>query len=305
MLHPIYAFKESGITTEYNATFALEAVKGFLATIPRGKEIYQRGIVRMCCELYWEALADSDCLYFLDKTPRYYFVIRELAELFPNARFVFLLRNPMAVLVSVIKTWVKDNSFWLREFKSDLLVAPANLVRGIEDLSRNAIVIHFEQMVQQPEAELRRLCAYLRLEFEPEMLNYASRDLPRWEYGDQVTVYQAAAPLTTRSEAWIDALDKPQIWRFVSDYKSALGAEIIEAMGYSVQAIQRALEARQPPRWKLSPTLGLGHALEQDNERLRLDLRKIVAHQMLMLQKWGIRHFLFRRCRLPIPKKPS
>jgi hypothetical protein len=304
MLHPIYAFKDSGITTEYNSTFALKAVKGFLATIPRGKEIYQRGIVRMCCELYREALVGSDSLYFLDKTPRYYFVIRELAELFPNARFVFLLRNPMAVLVSIIKTWVKDNPFWLREYKSDLLIAPANLVRGIEDLSANAIVVHFEQLVQQPETELRRLCAYLSLEFEPEMLNYVSNDLPRWEYGDQVTVYQAAAPLTTRREAWIDALDAPQIWRFVSNYKSALGAGIIEAMGYSIQAIQRALDARRPPRWKLYPTFGLGDALEQDDERSQFDLRKIVARRMLMIQKWGIRHFLLRPHRLLIPKKP-
>ena len=305
MLHPIYAFKERGITTEYNSALALEAVKGFLATIPRGKEIYQRGIVRMCCELYREALAGSDCLYFLDKTPRYYLVIGELAELFPNARFVFLLRNPMAVLVSVIKTWVKDNPFWLREYKSDLLVAPANLVRGIEELSANAIVVHFEQLVKQPEVELRRLCAYLRLEFESEMLNYASGNLPRWEYGDQVTVYQAAAPLTTRSEAWIDALDAPQIWRFVSDYKSALGARIIEAMGYSIQAIQRALDARQPPRWKLYPTFGLGDVLEQDDERFHFDLRKIVAQKMSMIQKRGIRHFLLRPHRLLIRKKPS
>jgi len=211
----------------------------------------------------------------------------------------------MAVLVSVIKTWVIDNPFWLRECKSDLLVAPANLVRGIADLSGNAIVVHFEQIVQQPEAELRRLCAYLRLEFEPEMLNYASRDLPRWKYGDQGTVYEAAAPLPTRREAWIDALDNPQIWRFVSDYKSALGAQIIEAMGYSIQAIQRALDARQPPRWKLSPTFGLGDAFQQDDERFQFDLRKIVTQQMLMIQKRGIRHFLLRPHRLLIPKKPS
>src|SRR5260370_33753312 len=103
------------------------------------------------------------------------------------------------------------------------------------------------------------------------MLNYGSRDLPRWEYGDQATVYQAAAPLPTRSEAWIDALDNPQIWRFVSDYKSALGAQIIEAMGYSIQAIQRALDARQPPRWKLYPTFGLRDAMEQDGGRFEFD----------------------------------
>jgi hypothetical protein len=186
-----------------------------------------------------------------------------------------------------------------------LLVAPANLVRGIEELSANAIVVHFEQIVQQPETELRRLCAYLSLEFEPEMLNYASRDLPRWEYGDQVTVYQAAAALTTQSEAWIDALNNPQIWRFVSEYKSALGAEIIEAMGYSIQAIQRALDARQPPHWKLFPTFGLRDVLEQDDERFQFDLRKIVAQQMLMIQKRGIRHFLLRPHRLLTLKKPS
>ena len=43
--------------------------------------------------------------WFLDKTPRYHLVVDEIMELFPDARFVFLWRNPLAVAASIIESF--------------------------------------------------------------------------------------------------------------------------------------------------------------------------------------------------------
>ena len=131
MLHPLYALRPEGYEVEYNAEWARNAVQGFVDELPDGKEAYFNGLRRMYSYLYNCAATSSGKRYFLDKTPRYYFIISELYKTFPEARFIILLRNPLAVLCSIINTWTQDDWFKLYLYKQDLLEAPARLIEGI------------------------------------------------------------------------------------------------------------------------------------------------------------------------------
>ena len=82
MLHPVYAVRERGIQTEYNATWAHDALKQFLGSIPKGKDTYFQLIHQMYDALYQHTLEGTGKTYFLDKTPRYYFIIPELMKIF-------------------------------------------------------------------------------------------------------------------------------------------------------------------------------------------------------------------------------
>jgi hypothetical protein len=47
-------------------------------------------------DLYTRAAGEAR--YFLDKTPRYHYVVDDLFRVFPEAKTIFLWRNPLAIV---------------------------------------------------------------------------------------------------------------------------------------------------------------------------------------------------------------
>ncbi len=266
MLHPFYALRPNGYEAEYNGWLAQNALRTFLQALPDGEEAYFEGVRRMYAYLYEQALANSGRTYFLDKTPRYYFIIPELYHAFPEAHYIILLRNPLAVFCSVVRTWVEENWLGLYHFRHDLIRAPALLVEGLQRLGDQGVVVRYESLVNSPEDEMRRICSRLGLEFVVEMVTYGKRDLPQWRFGDQREVYAHASPIAEYAEKWIQALEEPQMWRFANDYLRMLGPEIVNRMGYAYEELLHMLEMRRPQRIRLWTTLPLNRVLDKPHE---------------------------------------
>ena len=270
MLHPLYAMRSKGHEADYNATAAWKGLQTFLEALPDGEEGFIEGTRRMYSYLYDQALAASGKRYFLDKTPRYYFIIAELYRVFPRAHYIILLRNPLAVLSSIINTWIK-HWFALYSNKHDLVQAPRLLLEGQEILGDQAVVVHYEDLVENPENEMRRICGKLEIEFVPEMVEYGNHSIPHWHFGDQKEVYQHTQPVSQNAEKWVRAMDNPQTWRLASDYLQSLGRETIEQMGYSYEALWQVLQEHRPHRirlWVTFPIMWLLKKPVKDYNRL-------------------------------------
>lgn len=237
---------------------ARRALRAFLATLPEGPAAYRSGAARLAEPVYAAAAAAAGKSLFLDKTPRYYRVLAELRAVFPGARFVILLRHPLAVLHSIVETWVRPDWLLLTRFSQDLALAPRLLLQAID--APGVTVVRYEDFVSQPEPETRRLCAALGLAFHPPMLRYAESFLPRWEMGDQ-KLYTQTAPVTTSVEAWKAGLADPQSWRLARDYVALLGPEVLAGLGYPSPGIEAVLEKARPSRWRLAATFSLDEAL--------------------------------------------
>jgi hypothetical protein len=80
------------------------AVGEFIAELPVGERQYLAAAGRFAGDLYAGAASDQT-RYFLDKTPPYHWVADELVETFPEGRFIFLWRPPLAVASSIFETW--------------------------------------------------------------------------------------------------------------------------------------------------------------------------------------------------------
>ncbi|MBN1815504.1 MAG: sulfotransferase [Anaerolineae bacterium] len=252
MLHPLYALRSDGHTAEYGASQAHTALQTFLESLPGGEEEYIRALRKMCAHLYQCSLDASHKRLFLDKTPRYYLIIPQLARVFPRARFIMMTRNPLSVLASILDTWTEWSLLSLAKYKQDLLQAPVLLARGIDLLGEKAIVVHYERLVHDPEDEGQRLCEALGIDFVPEMIQYGRHDLPRWRLGDPHSVYRQARPTTGSVEKWIENLHNPQVWRLASDYLQALDPEVLRRLGYDHHDLAEVLASRQPAlptRW--------------------------------------------------------
>ncbi|WP_345970040.1 sulfotransferase [Sulfurimonas sp. HSL1-6] len=102
-----------------------------------------------------------------DKTPLNTFAIFPLFQVFPDAKFIHIVRDPYDVVASYVASGIYKNHTdaarrWVRsvqmaeKFKSKY---PGNLHE-----------IYYETLVENPEKEIRRVCAFLDVPFEKTML---------------------------------------------------------------------------------------------------------------------------------------
>lgn len=277
MLHPLYGLRPAGSQADYNAAYARTAAQEFLQKLPEGDDAYMEGIRRMYVHLYGRAIESSGKRFYLDKTPPYYLIIPELYRVFPGARYIILLRNPLAVLGSILHKWIKEHPFWLHTHRHDLLHAPRLLIDSTEFLGAQGLVVRYEQVVADPMMELRRICTWLNVQFVSDMVDYGRRELPRWTLGDEHEVYQHGRPVERNATKWTQGLKHPQTWRFTNDYLHMLGKNAVERMGYSYDDLQRALTAQRPTSRCLWGTVSLAWALQQPTEpSVRRGLQNLV-----------------------------
>jgi Flp pilus assembly protein TadD len=122
----------------------------------------------------------------VDKSPLHLNKVALIHRLFPDARIILALRHPADVLLSCFMSNFRLNaamSNFLRLEDAadfyDLTFRFWEQARSLMPLDVHTIV--YERMVEDPEAELRPLLDFLRLEWRPEMLDHqrtaASRGL--------------------------------------------------------------------------------------------------------------------------------
>jgi hypothetical protein len=232
MLHPVYALRRTGHSAEYNASVAYTALQDFCEILEDGYQHYLTSLRQMGLYLYGEACRQAGKRLFLDKTPRYYFIIPELSQIFPNARIIILLRNPVAVLSSIINTWVRGNWLLLGDYYYDLVVAPRLLLAGIELLKDRAIVVHYEDLVIDPGTQMEHLCRRLEIVFYPEMIEYGNTSASQGRLGDPVGIHRHGRPTTANLDKWQE-LGKSRQTRYLANmYLQELGPDVVSRLGY-------------------------------------------------------------------------
>ena len=114
-----------------------------------------------------------------EKTPSYVFIMPMIAALLPETHFIHLIRDPGDTALSWRKTWFAPSQ--------DLRVLGEAWKKHVEagrraaGLVRRYTEVRFEDLVQNPERELRRVCEYLALRWDPVMLDYGAQGAARVE----------------------------------------------------------------------------------------------------------------------------
>ena len=112
-----------------------------------------------------------------DKTPTYRRALTVIGAALPEARFIHIIRDGRDVALSYRGLWFGPGDeleaqarFWTAEI--------SEARRQGAPLS-NYMELRFEDLVRDPERELRRICIFLELSFEPAMLTYNRRAAAR------------------------------------------------------------------------------------------------------------------------------
>ena len=123
-------------------------------------------------------LAASGKTQLVNKTPNDVFIADRILACWPDARFIFLLRHPGAIERSRQETRPQDtperNAEMVRRY-GDALEAARNTYPGL--------TIRYEDLAGDPERTTREVCAFLGLDWTPDMLEYGKFDHGRMKPG--------------------------------------------------------------------------------------------------------------------------
>ena len=181
-----------------------------------------------------------------DKTPGYMKDMRRVGKALPEAHFIHLIRDGRDVALSIIPmNWGPDTiedaaaSWWER----------IALAREHVPYLSHYQEIHFEDLVLDTEATVRKVCDYLELEFDPAMLDYPGRAKERLRekqrdlHRPKGTVQPAAlrmashalaaeAPRPDRVGRWREEMSPAEVARY-----EAVAGEMLEDLGYETGAM--------------------------------------------------------------------
>lgn len=183
----VHIIKEKGILAKYSHKICYNAFQDFISNIG-GKQVYFNELRKFTLNLYKNASKNYVSKYFLDKTPRYYLIINEIAEIFPNAKFIFLFRNPLDIYSSIITTWHKNRLLTLHGHNIDLFEGPKYLLNGFNKLSSRSLKINYEELVSNPEKKLLKLSEYLELEYQNFNLSKYNMTELNGRMGDKIGI---------------------------------------------------------------------------------------------------------------------
>lgn len=164
----------------------------------------------------------------LDKSPFATAHVGLLQAVFPGTPIVFLARHPCDVVLSCYMHGFEINSGTVHFTRLDSTVA---LYCGVmelwqlyrEKLALNFIQLRYEDLVTEPERELRRLLAFLGAEWSPRVLAHEQQALKRGRIPTpsyrQVSqpLYRHAAGRWRRYQRWLEP-HLPQLTPFIKAF---------------------------------------------------------------------------------------
>lgn len=119
-----------------------------------------------------------------DQTPRNVFYIDEILQLYPDAKIISMIRDPRDVLLSQKNKWKRKflgaKNIPLKEaLRSRINYHPFTISKlwgaaARESLRHNkndnVLQVRFEMLLEQPEQVIRKICQFLDIEFDNDML---------------------------------------------------------------------------------------------------------------------------------------
>ena len=185
---------------------------------------------------YGERVGKRDALMWVDHTPSNFKRCLTMLRMFPEARFVHIVRDGRGVAASLLPLdWGPNDiltaaEFWMARCAAGLA---AELRLGEERVLR----VRYEDLLLSPEAILREIAGFAGLTYEPAMARGNGHGPSRYNERQHRLVGQP--PDQSRVDSWSSSLSPRQIEIFESE-----AGELLETFGYQPQFGIRAGRAR-------------------------------------------------------------
>jgi hypothetical protein len=214
---------------------AAQAAKELVAELPRGEADYVDAC-RAYVDVLYGRLLDSKGggkRFFLDKTPANALVLPFITKLYPKARYVVLTRHPAAIFSSYANSFFDGDYEAARRFNPILNRYVPAMAQLLREQRVPLVHVGYEELVQQPETEMRRVCDFLGTPFEPRMIEYGEQAFESRGLGDPIGVDKHSRPVTESVDRWADELaGDPAKLGIVREMVAAIDDQDLETWGF-------------------------------------------------------------------------
>jgi hypothetical protein len=215
-----------------------------------------------------------------EKTPQHTLCWRPILAGFPHAQVIHLVRDGRDVALSYKKAFFGPKHVYPLARRWELYLASAEAARGFLGES-GYLQLRYEDLLANPEQELRRVCEFLGEAFDPDMLVYYKT--PKTCPYERRNAHNLAQPvMSTNIEKWRTDMTHRELRVF-----EALAGDTLARYGYP-----RALDRPRIPSWESLSCRYLEHPPLRVSAMLRNGQARRLALQGLRL----------RLCLLPRPR---
>lgn len=239
LMLPLWAMRNRPVVRAiYSHQTAADGIEQLIARLPEKDRNYQAILRRFASDLYTAAAGENR--YFLDKTPRYYLIIDFLRKTFPNAKFIFLARNPLSTLSSIIETWYKGHFMWFDHWV-DWLEGYRRIASAVLEKRSNEFLVHYERLVTEPYTEIEKLCQKLGVEYQSDMLARYRQQNSQRKLGDPTGIQQYSSVSPDSLEKWANTFYTGYRKQAALRMLNRLNGEDLLALGYDIEALEKGL----------------------------------------------------------------
>ena len=238
----------------YEHIQAAQAFREFCQELPHGQADYLDACRAYASLLYDRVLAPTGKSLFLDKTPEYALALPFITQLYPRAKYIVLTRHPLAIWHS------QAHSFYGGSYQESYEFDPSlpRYVRAIGQFLRERPVSHvqvrYEDLVQSPAQEMRRVFDYLGLDFEEGVIEYGRHPHISKSFGDPISINKYDQPGPHSLYTWAqDLLARPEALDLARQIVEPMAAGDLEAWGYPKSEIFSRLTVAAAVRSRFSP----------------------------------------------------
>jgi hypothetical protein len=127
---------------------------------------------------------DHQCQFYSEKTPENILVFSELIELFPEAHFIQVIRDPRAIVSSMkqVKERAINKGLEPPDYCVNISASTAYIKKcfdagftAIKNSPDKVLTVIFEQLLINPEKETKQICSFLGIEWNALMLRPADK----------------------------------------------------------------------------------------------------------------------------------
>ena len=161
------------------------------------------------------------------KSPNYYDRMTQLADHFPQAKFIVIWRDPADVCRSVARA--AKQSLWFARPGMDLraLLGCHRMKQETDQLIRRGAEIHqlqYDDLVRDPESAARTICDFIGIGYSPRMTSLDGADRSAIYNGDHHSGVNGAAIMAARERPEVLSPDfRNKVERYVALWRKQYG----------------------------------------------------------------------------------
>jgi len=205
----------------------------------------------LACKMvyYYMKGTKENIILLSDKNPFYAIFIHTLVRVFPEAKFIHLIRDPRDNVASTLRTFKIKNSIYM---SLQWLMFNRIIEKNKSKTPANYFTLRYEDMVKDVEGTMKQLCGFLRLPY-----NEAMKDIDRKGIKDKYLVKgmdmeeNKKAMLEPISEVNIDKWKKELKPKDIAIVENIAGNYALQKYGYPHAKVTVSAPVIRIAVWKI------------------------------------------------------